>query len=52
MSYCNQETITDAAFTYLTNLTTLHMSRCDQETITIQMREHLWQRIPNFIDYL
>ena len=41
MSYCNQETITDAAFAHLAGIHTLNMDRCSQKTITDAAFAHL-----------
>jgi hypothetical protein len=34
MSWCNQSTITDGAFEYLSNLSYLRMAHCSQESIS------------------
>jgi hypothetical protein len=34
MRGCNQETITDTAFTHLKGIHTLNMHSCDQDTLT------------------
>ena len=41
MSFCNQPTITDAAFTHFRNLTSLDMDYCNQPTITDNAFTHL-----------
>ena len=41
MSYCNQATITDAAFEHLKGIEKLNMCLCDQDTITGAAFQHL-----------
>jgi hypothetical protein len=41
MKYCDQDTITDAAFVHLQGIHSLVMSYCDQDTITGSTFTHL-----------
>ena len=41
MSYCNQRTITDKAFSYLNGIHYLKMSHCNQNTITDKAFQYL-----------